>query len=321
MRVLVLDGETRAALATVRALAAHGYEVHVASASGRSLAGASRAATREHPVGDPATEPEFWAEKVRALGGAIDAKVWLPLTESSLGAVYQSGLDGDQRVACPERTSYEACVDKHALLERAAHLGIDVPRSCLVEEPASLEALPEGFRYPAVLKPRRSRFRRDGQWRAAEVRIAHDADDLAHLRVDPGLRGGCLVQEFVPGHGEAIFLLTEGGEPRVRFAHRRLREKPPTGGQSVLRTSIAPDPQLLNWSERLLADLGWSGVAMVEFRRAPDGRAALLEINPRLWGSAQLAIDAGVDFPNLLVDLHLGRPVVAPEPRLGVRTR
>jgi predicted ATP-grasp superfamily ATP-dependent carboligase len=60
---------------------------------------------------------------------------------------------------------------------------------------------------------------------------------------------------------------------------------------------------------------------MLEFRRAPDGRAALLEMNPRLWGSLQLAVDAGVDFPSLLVDLHRGLPIASPEPRLGVRTR
>ena len=50
-------------------------------------------------------------------------------------------------------------------------------------------------------------------------------------------------------------------------------------------------------SEQLLGDLAFHGVAMVEFRRTPDGRAALMEVNPRLWGSLQLAIDAStIDF-------------------------
>ena len=82
-----------------------------------------------------------------------------------------------------------------------------------------------------------------------------------------------------------------------------------------------PDPALLAASERLLESLGWTGVAMVEFRRSPDGRAALMEINPRLWGSVQLAIDSGIDFPALLVDLFHGAPVTPVEARLGVRTR
>src|SRR5262249_60009739 len=46
-----------------------------------------------------------------------------------------------------------------------------------------------------------------------------------------------------------------------------------------------------------------------------------MELNPRLWGSLQLAVDAGVDFPSLLVALHRGEPISMPVPRLGVRTR
>ena len=90
---------------------------------------------------------------------------------------------------------------------------------------------------------------------------------------------------------------------------------------SVLSEAIAPDPELLAGSERLLAELHWTGVAMVEFRRAPTGPAFLMEMNPRLWGSLQLAIDAGVDFPSLLVALHRGAPIPAAQARLGTRTR
>jgi hypothetical protein len=47
-----------------------------------------------------------------------------------------------------------------------------------------------------------------------------------------------------------------------------------------------------------------------------------MEFNIRLWGSVQLAIDAGVDFPRLLVESSLGRNV-EPVTRydVGVRSR
>ena len=48
----------------------------------------------------------------------------------------------------------------------------------------------------------------------------------------------------------------------------------------------------------------------------------LMEVNGRFWGSLQLAVDAGVDFPRLLADAALGKEV---EPvtryEVGVRTR
>ena len=45
---------------------------------------------------------------------------------------------------------------------------------------------------------------------------------------------------------------------------------------------------------------------MVEFKRdARDGVSKLLEINGRFWGSLQLSVDAGVDFPHLLYRLAI----------------
>jgi predicted ATP-grasp superfamily ATP-dependent carboligase len=113
------------------------------------------------------------------------------------------------------------------------------------------------------------------------------------------------------------------GRLRAAFAHRRIREKPPSGGVSVLSESVALDPPLLAHAERLLEALKWHGVAMLEFKRdSRDGVTKLLEINGRFWGSLQLAVDAGVDFPYLLYRLAIDGDV---EPvfsyRIGVRLR
>jgi predicted ATP-grasp superfamily ATP-dependent carboligase len=96
-----------------------------------------------------------------------------------------------------------------------------------------------------------------------------------------------------------------------------------SGGVSVLSESVALDPEVLEHAERILEALKWHGVAMVEFKRdASDGVSKLLEINGRFWGSLQLAVDAGVNFPYLLYRLAIEGdiepvPVYAP----GVRLR
>ena len=62
---------------------------------------------------------------------------------------------------------------------------------------------------------------------------------------------------------------------------------------------------------------------MVECKRDLDrGGWRLIEINGRFWGSLQLAVDAGVDFPALLVRAALGSPLAPPPAwRAGVRLR
>jgi len=47
-----------------------------------------------------------------------------------------------------------------------------------------------------------------------------------------------------------------------------------------------------------------------------------MEINPRFWGSLQLAIDSGVNFPAALVELTLGHTVSkVVSYTLGIQTR
>ena len=77
------------------------------------------------------------------------------------------------------------------------------------------------------------------------------------------------------------------------------------------------------FAQLLLDDLRWRGVAMVEFKvDRRDGQPRLMEINGRFWGSLQLAIDAGVDFPSILIDSFSGRVVAPSSPyRVGVRSR
>jgi predicted ATP-grasp superfamily ATP-dependent carboligase len=132
-----------------------------------------------------------------------------------------------------------------------------------------------------------------------------------------------LVQERVIGAGLGVFVLLWDGEVRAAFAHRRIREKPPSGGVSVLSESVALDPDLLARSVALLRDFDWQGVAMVEYKIDDrTGVPFLMEVNGRFWGSLQLAIDAGVDFPNILVAAACGEPTPpVGNYKLGVRLR
>jgi hypothetical protein len=57
---------------------------------------------------------------------------------------------------------------------------------------------------------------------------------------------------------------------------------------------------------------------MVEFRQGDDGIPWLMEVNGRPWGTLGLAVDAGVDFPRLLLEGHRGPP---PSYKIGLVRR
>jgi predicted ATP-grasp superfamily ATP-dependent carboligase len=57
----------------------------------------------------------------------------------------------------------------------------------------------------------------------------------------------------------------------------------------------------VEYGRRLLDAVHWNGLAMVEFKYdVRDGLPKILEVNPRMWGSAPLAINCGIDFPYCL---------------------
>ena len=107
------------------------------------------------------------------------------------------------------------------------------------------------------------------------------------------------------------------GEPLLLFQHRRIREYPISGGVSTCCESMPLDPKLRDWSVALLKAMNWDGVAMVEFRYdEASGRAVLLEVNGRFWGSLPLAVHAGCDFPYEFYRSSVGRTALRRPPRI-----
>ena len=100
------------------------------------------------------------------------------------------------------------------------------------------------------------------------------------------------------------------GDAKALFAHKRIRSVHPLGGASALCESCEVDPTMKEHALKILKEIGWNGVAMVEFRVDPrDNVPKLMEINGRLWGSLQLAVSSGVDFPYLLFQTMMGEEI------------
>jgi len=330
MRILITDGGERAALATARSLVAAGYRVYVAARRRSSLAGVSRGVRSWRVRSDALDRPAHYAAEVAAVARAQGVDVLLPVTDPSVEALleHRNALPEHVLLPFPDLDTYRRASDKAHTLELAGAAGLAVPDTLLFATPADCGNLPAASFFPAVLKPHRSVIPAEvmGDVRKRKVGVTY-VDDPASCRAGlAALPAGAfpvLLQRRVRGPGEGLFLLRWNGRVLAAFAHRRLREKPPAGGVSVYRESIAAPPELVAAGTRLLELLDWRGVAMVECKRdLATNRYVFMEVNGRLWGSLQLAIDAGVDFPALLVACASGREV-APvwDYQVGVRSR
>jgi predicted ATP-grasp superfamily ATP-dependent carboligase len=323
--IIVTDGEQRAALAVTRSLGRAGEQVIVCSRSGRSLAGASRFAAAAVRVADPLSAPDEFTDDVLRLAREHSSEFIIPISEASLLALLPRRRDVPQTLIpfAAANRFVEIC-DKGLVLSAAARHGIAIPRQFIARTPEEILRLGPTLTFPLVIKPARSVADvGTGRVKSGTVHVPElQALELAIRNFPEGVYP-LLTQERVVGPGVGVFILLWNGEVRAAFAHRRIREKPPSGGVSVLSESIPLDAELLARSVALLRDFEWQGVAMVEYKmNDTTGIPHLMEVNGRFWGSLQLAIDAGVDFPRILVAAARGQstPEVGAY-RIGARLR
>lgn len=310
--ILITDGNTRSALAATRSLGKRGVRVVVGGDTRRTLAGASRYCRESIKYASPSKDPDAFIASVESECLRRGISMILPMTELTTSVISQH-RDRLSRFNLPFAgiAAFDAVSNKWNLLELAQRLNISIPQTHFIKDGSDLDAIIPQLNYPAVLKPYRSMIPSKDRWIHSCVQYASSPQELRDTvaRYEYFSAHPFLIQEYIAGQGQGIFALYDHGTPLVFFAHRRLREKPPTGGESVLSESIPVDPAQREMAHSILKSVGWHGVAMVEFKVSCDGTPYLIEVNGRFWGSLQLAIDSGVDFPWLLYQLAIGARV------------
>lgn len=323
-KVLVLDACQRSGLAVTRALGARGLDVYTADETYTALAGRSRYSKAYYRYPSPRTEQQQFTRSVASLCNSQNIDLLMPMTELTSALLLETRASLPAQLPFPEKSSVDRLTDKCSLFRLAESLQVPAPTSRYFQNADDGIASLGDLQYPLVLKPARSWLVCDGRWQRSEVKIAHSRQQAEQiLKKDPVFsQSPFMIQDYVEGFGQGVFALYDNGKPVAFFSHRRLREKPPSGGVSVLSESVPVDSAQLRHARALLDAVNWHGIAMVEYRVGSDGTPYLMEINTRFWGSLQLAIDAGVDFPYLLLQTCSGqKPAPVDSYRLGRKLR
>lgn len=317
MKALVLDGCSRGSLSIVRSLGRRGVDITVASERKSSLAGSSRYCARRITYPSPRLSADAFVEWLSDTLVSMPGAVLYTASDitTSLVGRYRDRLPS-LGLLLPPQDALETALDKAATLDVARRLDVPVPKSVLVHRDGGSTDESE-LAFPLVVRTVQS----DLALRPP-TQYALDPEGLRlALRALLSISRPVLVQELLTGEGTGVFALCDRGEPIVTFAHRRRREKPPWGGVSVLSESIPEPADILDYAIRILRELKWHGVAMMEFKRSAAGMPYLMEVNPRFWGSLELAVRAGVDFPYLFYQLATGANVEPPVRRRHTANR
>jgi D-aspartate ligase len=286
----------------------------------------SRAAVAAFEWIDPWKDPNALVERLLEFGRAqSEPPVFYYDGDADLLLVsrYRAQLRVAFRFVVPEAELVEALVDKARFQALAERLELPVPPAqhlATLNGPVSAIDL----RFPVLVKPL---TRRQERWKSvADAKAIHveSRAELSLLRSRlADTMGEVLIQEAVPGPETAIesyhVYIDASGEIVGEFTGRKLRTYPARYGYSTA-VVITESEEVAALGREISGRLGLRGVAKLDFKRGPDGRLHLLEINPRfnLWHHPGAV--AGVNLPALVFSDLVGMPRPAPaRVRPGVR--
>lgn len=303
--VIITDGKYRSAVAAVRSLGRAGHRVIVMQSSNDSH-GTPPAFVSKYTADTVSLKlsakdsgyPEELFESIELVSKRYGERPVLFVTGAdTIAAVSKNKLkfEGICDFLIPSPEALDRANDKSETARKAAEIGIDVPRvyDC------SGGKRPDS--YPVIIKPRCGE--KLGLKAAQRYVFASDDGefDRAYKKMseyDPSP----VVQRAVEGDGIGISLVMDkSGRAVSAICHHRIREYPVTGGPSCCCEAFY-DEEKVRQSERLLAALGYCGIAMVEYKGP-----YLLEINPRIWGSFPLTYICKSGFAEAYVGAASGK--------------
>jgi predicted ATP-grasp superfamily ATP-dependent carboligase len=299
-------------LAAVRSLGSQGIETLVSEKTRWNTSGFSKYCSKSLLCPDPQKNPEKYVMWLKETLRKEKCDVLLVMDDDTSNIVieHREELEALCAVPLPPTESYLIAADKGKTLEFAYELGIPCPQTIQfdfneIPDKGLLLELTRQIQYPLVIKPKHSSGSRG-------IRFVNNEEEFldAFISVHQIYRNP-LVQEFIPrGPKYDVCLCYDANHIlKASFIQKQIRNYPIDRGPSTVHQSVE-HPELLALAKKLMDNLCWYGVADIEFMIDPrNGEPKLMEINPRFWSSVHLSIRSGVDFPWILYQLALKKPV------------
>jgi predicted ATP-grasp superfamily ATP-dependent carboligase len=201
-----------------------------------------------------------------------------------------------------DKARFQALAERHRL---------PVPAACQFH-PIAVEPDDLDLRFPIIIKPLTRLERWNESFGLRKALEAENADGLRALwpqLLDVGI--DLLAQELIPGPEAQIesyhCYVDHSGSIAGEFTGRKIRTFPLSYGHTTaLEITAAADVR--GQGRAIVERLGLTGVAKLDFKRDPQGKLHLLEINPRftLWHHAGAV--AGINIPALVYSDLTGLP-------------
>ena len=244
----------------------------------------------------------------------LDGWVLYPTRDETVAALslHRDALSKRFRVPTCDWTIVKWAWDKRHTYHLAQELGIPIPKTWLPRNIKEVRRIDAEF--PVIIKPAiKEHFlyaTKAKAWRAdSREELVNRYREAATFVPD----GELMIQDLIPGGSEQQYgygaFFKEGRALGSMMTHNK-RSHPLQLGKSSTCVETIDLPIIERRAQSFLRAINYYGLVELEFRLDPrDGEYKLLDVNARTWGYHALGPAAGVDFPRMLFEDQLGKPV------------
>ncbi len=312
IKVLVLDGDHKNALAIVRHLGkSRKYNIDLICYSKASVAYFSKYANNKYIIRGPKKYPEKFIQSLLDILSKNEYKTVIPVSYISfqLCSKFRDEISLLTNINIASNDQIKLASNKIATYDICKKLGIPFPKVYqikVIDEINSIE-----IKFPCVIKGPFEMGKNLVDYASNKKDLVAKYHKMCNLYNFKDVLP--IVQNYIVGEGAGFFAYYKNGKCINYFIHKRIREYPVTGGASTVAESYFNE-DILKYGERILDYLKWEGVAMVEFKKDNlTNEFNLMEVNAKFWGSLDLSLSAGVNFPQMLIDGALENQVTTSE--------
>jgi D-aspartate ligase len=304
-------------LAAVRTLGRLGIPVHAITEDRLTPMAVSHYCSRRivwHATGRE--DPAILAGQLREVGERIgQPTVVVPMDDESAVLLAEHAAELDEFFLFPHTDPGlpRVLASKQKLYDLCRHHDVPAPVTASPATGADLAAFAEQATFPVVVKVAEPWVRRRFPV-VAHSSIMATSDELISIAPAADAPANVIVQEYIPReHAEDWFVhlyCDAGSNSLLTFTGVKTRSWPPHAGATASAYSRA-NPELAGMAERLCKEIGFRGIADLDWRLDKrDGRYKLVDFNPRVGNQFRIfETSAGVDVVRALHLDMTGRPV------------
>lgn len=297
LRVLVIDGGSRQSLPIIRHFHEKGAIVTAYCSSKMDVGYNYRYSDRKvlRKIDHENEDVTYKGIKAEISTGQYDLVIPMIDCFATILSKHKEELSKYAKIYVNDWGVYSKAIDKLQTMTLCMENDIPCPRTAIVK--TAEEIKDEEWTYPLVIKPRTGMG-------AKGFNVAQNRDELIeHFRLTEQKFGPSLIQEYIPQTGaqyQVELLIDKNGDCKAFVLMDKVRWYPLVGGSSTMNVTLHDDA-IKEACLKLMKAVGWRGYASLDLIRDPrTGVAKIMEINPRMNGTAKICFACGVDLTKII---------------------